>query len=103
VQAICTEIEEQLYKNLGRSPEHARADALPNGPCSTSAVRRARFGEQARRIYDLERLWRFGAKLDIPTMPKLDPPIEPCRMHLSSRSRSTMRRLRGTLGGRSQR
>jgi len=38
VQAICTEIEAQLYKNLSRSPNIARVIAPPNGRCSISAV-----------------------------------------------------------------
>jgi len=35
---ICTEVEEQLYKHLGRRLNTARASAPPNGPCSTSAA-----------------------------------------------------------------
>ena len=67
VQAICTEIEEQLYKNLGRSPEHREGQrsaewALLDFGGFVVHV----FGEQARRYYDLERLWRSAAKLEIP-------------------------------------
>ena len=59
VQAICTEVEEQLYKNLGRSPEHREGQrsaewALLDFGGFVVHV----FGEQARRYYDLERLWR---------------------------------------------
>jgi len=67
VQAICTEIEEQLYKNLGRSPEHREGQrsaewALLDFGGFVVHV----FGEQARRYYDLERLWRSAPKLEIP-------------------------------------
>jgi ribosome-associated protein len=67
VQAICTEIEEQLYKHLGRSPEHREGQrsaewALLDFGGFVVHV----FGEQARRYYDLERLWRLAPKLEIP-------------------------------------
>jgi ribosome-associated protein len=67
VQAICTEVEEQLYKNLGRSPEHREGQrsaewALLDFGGFVVHV----FGEQARRYYDLERLWRSAPKLEIP-------------------------------------
>jgi ribosome-associated protein len=66
VQAICTEIEEQLYRRLGRSPEHregyrsAEWALLDFGGFVVHV-----FSEQARRYYDLERLWRSVPKLDI--------------------------------------
>jgi ribosome-associated protein len=66
VQAICTEIEEQLYKNLRRSPEHregyrsAEWALLDFGGFVVHV-----FSEQARRYYDLERLWRSSPKLEI--------------------------------------
>ena len=67
VQAICTEVEEQLYKNLGRSPEHREGQrsaewALLDFGGFVVHV----FSEQARRYYDLERLWRSAPKLEIP-------------------------------------
>jgi ribosome-associated protein len=67
VQAICTEIEEQLQKNLGRSPEHREGHrsaewALLDFGGFVVHV----FSEQARRYYDLERLWRMAPKLEIP-------------------------------------
>ena len=67
VQAICTEIEEQLHKKLGRSPEHREGHrsaewALLDFGGFVVHV----FGEQARRYYDLERLWRLAPKLEIP-------------------------------------
>jgi ribosome-associated protein len=71
VQAICTEIEGQLYKKLGRSPEHREGQrsaewALLDFGGFVVHV----FGEQARRYYDLERLWRSSPKLEIPDEPE---------------------------------
>ena len=71
VQAICTEVEEQLYKQMGRSPEHregyrsAEWALLDFGSFVVHV-----FSEQARRYYDLERLWRSAAKLDIADAPE---------------------------------
>jgi len=70
VQAICSEIEEQVDKNLKRSPEHreGRGSAewalLDYGSFIVHV-----FGEQARRYYDLERLWRSAPKLVLPDDP----------------------------------
>ena len=70
VQAICREVEEQLYKHLGRSPEHREGYAssqwalLDFGSFIVHV-----FSEQARRYYDLERLWRSAPKLEIPDEP----------------------------------
>ena len=70
VQAICTEVEAQLHKNLRRSPEHREGHrsaewALLDFGGFVVHV----FSEQARRYYDLERLWRMAPKLDIPDHP----------------------------------
>jgi ribosome-associated protein len=70
VQAICTEIEAQLHRNLSRSPEHREGHrsaewALLDFGGFVVHV----FSEQARRYYDLERLWRMAPKLDIPDQP----------------------------------
>jgi ribosome-associated protein len=71
VKAICDEVEEQLYKHLKRSPEHreGRASAewalLDFGSFIVHV-----FHEQARRFYDLERLWRSATKLEIPDEPE---------------------------------
>ncbi|MDQ1410485.1 MAG: ribosome-associated protein [Acidobacteriaceae bacterium] len=67
VQAICTEVEEQLYKHAQRSPEHREGQrsaewALLDFGGFVVHV----FSEQARRYYDLERLWRSAPKLEIP-------------------------------------
>ena len=67
VQAVCTEVEEQLYKNLKRSPRHregyrsAEWALLDFGGFVVHV-----FSDQARRYYDLERLWRSAPKLEIP-------------------------------------
>jgi ribosome-associated protein len=70
VQAICTEVEAQLHKNLKRSPEHREGHrsaewALLDFGGFVVHV----FSEQARRYYDLERLWRHAPKFDIPDQP----------------------------------
>jgi ribosome-associated protein len=70
VQAICSEVEEQLYKELRREPEHREgrrsADwALLDFGSFVVHV----FSEQARRFYDLERLWRNVPRYDIPDLP----------------------------------
>jgi ribosome-associated protein len=74
VQAICTEIEKQLYKNMKRSPEHREGHrsaewALLDFGGFVVHV----FSEQARRYYDLERLWRSSPRLDIPDHPDAAP------------------------------
>jgi ribosome-associated protein len=71
VQAICTEVEDQLHKTLGRSPEHREGQrsaewALLDFGGFVVHV----FGDQARRYYDLERLWRSAPKLEIPDEPE---------------------------------
>jgi len=70
VQAICTEVEELLYKELKREPEHREGQrssewALLDFGGFIVHV----FSEQARRFYDLERLWRTVPKLEIPDLP----------------------------------
>ncbi len=70
VQAICTEVEEQLHKHLRRSPQHREGQrsaewALLDFGGFVVHV----FSEQARRYYDLERLWRSSPKLDFPDQP----------------------------------
>jgi ribosome-associated protein len=70
VQAILNEVEEQLEKEMKRSPEHreGRGSAewalLDYGSFIVHV-----FGEQARRFYDLERLWRSAPKLVLPDEP----------------------------------
>jgi len=70
VHAICTEIEEQLYKELKRSPEHR--EGFPSAEWALldfGSIIVHVFSEQARRYYDLERLWRSASKLEIPDEP----------------------------------
>ena len=70
MQAICTEVEEQLHKKLGRVPEHREGRAssewalLDFGSFIVHV-----FSEQARHFYDLERLWRSAPKLVIADEP----------------------------------
>ena len=71
VQAICSEVEEQLDKHLDRSPQHREGHrsaewALLDFGGFIMHV----FSEQARRFYDLERLWRSAAKIEIPDEPE---------------------------------
>jgi ribosome-associated protein len=70
LQAICNEIEEVLYKEMKRTPEHREGHrsaewALLDFGSFIVHV----FGEQARRYYDLERLWRAAPSLVIPDEP----------------------------------
>jgi ribosome-associated protein len=70
VQAICSEVEEVLYKESKREPEHREgrrsADwALLDFGGFVVHV----FSDQARRFYDLERLWRNVPKLEIADVP----------------------------------
>jgi ribosome-associated protein len=70
VQAICAEIEEQLYKELKRSPEHR--EGFPSAEWALldfGGIVVHVFSEQARRYYNLERLWRSAPKLEIPDEP----------------------------------
>ncbi len=67
IQAICNEVEELLHKELQRTPQHreghrsAEWALLDFGGLIVHV-----FGEQARRYYDLERLWRAAPKLELP-------------------------------------
>jgi ribosome-associated protein len=67
IQAICNEVEEVLYREMRRTPEHreghrsAEWALLDFGGLIVHV-----FGEQARRYYDLERLWRAAPSLVIP-------------------------------------
>jgi ribosome-associated protein len=67
LQAISAEVEEQLQKHLNRSPEHREGRSTAEWALLDfgSFVVHV-FSEQARRFYDLERLWRSAPKLEIP-------------------------------------
>ena len=75
LQAICNEIEEVLYREMKRAPEHreghrsAEWALLDFGGFIVHV-----FGEQARRYYDLERLWRAA-----PSLVLADEPDSPAR------------------------
>jgi ribosome-associated protein len=105
VQAICTEVEEQLFKNLGRSPEHREGQrsaewALLDFGGFVVHV----FGEQARRYYDLERLWRSAPKLEIPDDPETRSSDRTMsNVPFSQEPLNDEAVSGGTLGGRSQR
>jgi ribosome-associated protein len=77
LQAICNEVEEVLYREMKRTPEHreghrsAEWALLDFGGFIVHV-----FGEQARRYYDLERLWRAAPSLVLP-----DEPDSPERRH----------------------
>jgi ribosome-associated protein len=66
IQAICNEVEGLLHKEMKRSPEHreghrsAEWALLDFGGFIVHV-----FGEEARKYYDLERLWRAAPKLEI--------------------------------------
>ncbi|MGB2635467.1 MAG: ribosome silencing factor [Candidatus Acidiferrum sp.] len=75
LQAICNEIEEVLYREMKRTPEHREGQrsaewALLDFGGFIVHV----FGEQARRYYDLERLWRAASSLVL-----ADEPDSPAR------------------------
>ena len=82
VQAVCHEVEEQLHK-IGRLPAHREGRyssewALLDFGSLVVHV----FGEQARRFYDLERLWRSAARLEIPGEPPPHPAPGPASEEL---------------------
>lgn len=67
MQAICNEVEELLYKELKRTPQHREGHRSAEWALlDFGALIVHVFGEQARRYYDLERLWRAAPKLEVP-------------------------------------
>jgi ribosome-associated protein len=70
VQAICGEVEEQLEKQLHRSPRHREGRGFAEWALlDFGGFILHVFSEQARRYYDLERLWRSSPKLVLPDEP----------------------------------
>lgn len=70
VQAICSEVEEVLYKELKREPEHREGQRSADWALLDFGGFLVHvFSDQARRFYDLERLWRNVPKLEIPDLP----------------------------------
>ena len=71
IQAICTEVEEQLWKHKKRSPEHREGHRSTDWALlDFGGFILHVFSEQGRRYYDLERLWRMAPKLEIPDQPE---------------------------------
>jgi len=82
VQAICEEIEKQLGR-AGWSPQHREGRrssewALLDFGSFVVHV----FSEQARRYYDLERLWRSAKRLEIRDEPTDAFPASAAEIHL---------------------
>jgi ribosome-associated protein len=77
VQAICNEIEDQMEKQLSRSPAHREGRRSPDWALLDYGGFIVHvFGEQARRFYDLERLWRSAPHMvlaDEPGTPMSQP------------------------------
>lgn len=70
VQAICSEVEDQLEKQLHRSPKHREGRTSAEWALiDFGGFILHVFSEQARRYYDLERLWRSSPKLELPDEP----------------------------------
>ena len=79
LQAICNEIEEVLHKELKRSPRHREGHRSADWALlDFGAFIVHVFGEQARRYYDLERLWRAAPSF---VFPDESPAAEPHRAH----------------------
>ena len=73
VQAICEEVEEQLAKHMRRTPRHREGFGSAGWALlDFGGFIMHVFNEQARRYYDLERLWRSSPKLEIPDGPDVD-------------------------------
>ncbi len=66
MKAICDEVEEVLYRELKRTPEHREGHRSADWALlDFGSLIVHVFGEQARRYYDLERLWRAAPSLVI--------------------------------------
>ena len=77
VQAICSEVEELLHRELRRSPEHREGHGSADWALlDFGGFILHVFSEQARRYYDLERLWRSVPKLVIPDSPDSASPAD---------------------------
>jgi ribosome-associated protein len=71
MKAICDEVEEVLYRELKRTPEHREGHRSADWALlDFGGLIVHVFGEQARRYYDLERLWRAAPSLVIPDEPE---------------------------------
>lgn len=73
MKAICDEVEEVLYRELKRTPEHREGHRSADWALlDFGSLIVHVFGEQARRYYDLERLWRAAPSLVIPDEAELE-------------------------------
>jgi len=71
MKAICDEVEEVLYRELKRTPEHREGHRSADWALlDFGGLIVHVFGEQARRYYDLERLWRAAPSLVIADEPE---------------------------------
>jgi ribosome-associated protein len=71
MKAICDEVEEVLYREMKRTPEHREGHRSADWALlDFGGLIVHVFGEQARRYYDLERLWRAAPSLVIPDEPE---------------------------------
>ena len=70
MQAICNEIEEVLYREMKRTPEHREGHRSADWALlDFGSLIVHVFGEQARRYYSLERLWRAAPSIVLPDEP----------------------------------
>jgi ribosome-associated protein len=70
MKAICDEVEEVLYREMKRTPEHREGHRSAEWALlDFGSIIVHVFGEQARRYYDLERLWRAAPSLVLPDEP----------------------------------
>jgi ribosome-associated protein len=71
LQAICNEVEEMMYKELKRPPAHREGQRSAEWALlDFGGIIVHVFGEQARKYYDLERLWRAAPSLVLPDEPE---------------------------------
>ena len=71
LQAICNEVEEMMYKELKRTPAHREGQRSAEWALlDFGGIIVHVFGEQARKYYDLERLWRAAPSLVLPDEPE---------------------------------
>jgi ribosome-associated protein len=71
LQAICNEVEEMMYKELKRAPAHREGQRSAEWALlDFGGIIVHVFGEQARKYYDLERLWRAAPSLVLPDEPE---------------------------------
>ena len=80
MQAICNEIEEVLYREMKRTPEHREGHRSADWALlDFGSLIVHVFGEQARRYYNLERLWRAAPSLVLSDEPQTSRGPRPTR------------------------